>query len=95
MYARVTTFQGAPRRAANPELAERGFALARVQPGFKGAYVLTARETGETLTVTLWETKEQAEAVERIGAQLRAEGAREVGATTAPTGKVYEVTAQA
>ena len=34
------------------------------QPGFKGFYLLTDTETGKIMTILLWETRDQMEAVE-------------------------------
>ena len=92
MFARVTTIQGQPGRTASPELTERVTATLQKLPGFKGVYVLTDQNTGEGLGISFWETEQDAKALDQSVAPLREEGAREVGATAAPTSKVYEVT---
>jgi hypothetical protein len=94
MFARVTTFKGAPGRTASPELQERAIATIQKEPGFKGIYALSDPETGELLAVSFWETAEQAKTPGEAVARGRAEAAAALGATTAPTAKIYEVTAQ-
>ena len=37
--------------------------MAKQSKGFKGAYLVGDRETGKGLTITLWETKEDADAM--------------------------------
>ena len=64
MFARVITaqagtegFDGAIRRA------EQQLPGARQLPGFKGYYLLTDVETGKIIIISLWETREQMDAV--------------------------------
>src|ERR1700759_5348392 len=64
MFARVITaeagsegFDGAIRRA------EQQLPGARQLPGFKGYYLLTDAETGKIIIISLWETREQMDAV--------------------------------
>ena len=45
-------------------LAREQLPGARQQPGFKGFYLLTDTETGTIMTISLWETRDQMEAVE-------------------------------
>jgi len=99
MIARVTRLQGQPGRTEGPDFSafvERGVPVVQKQPGFKGAYFLADRNTGENLVITLWETEQQAEALGQDQLlQLREEVASLVGAAAAPPGKNYEVIAQA
>jgi len=67
----------------------------RQQPGFKGVYFLTDQATGENIAISLWETEEQAKTIGPAVTQVRDEAVAAVGATTAPTVKVYEVISQA
>ena len=95
MFARVTTFKGTPGRTASPELQEKALANISKEPGFKGIYALSDSETGELLSVSFWETEQQAKTPGPTVVQGREEAATALGATAAPTFKVYEVTAQA
>src|SRR6266852_1204571 len=94
MFARVVTVQGAPGRTPSPDLLERAVQAAQKQPGFKALYVLADRGTGKLLSISLWETEQQAKALEQAGAQMRQEAVSALGATMAPTDEVYEVAAQ-
>jgi heme-degrading monooxygenase HmoA len=44
-------------------LAEQQLPGARQMPGFKGCYLLTDAETGKLVIISLWETREQMDAV--------------------------------
>jgi heme-degrading monooxygenase HmoA len=64
MFARVITaqaetegFDGAVR------LIEQQLPGVRQQPGFKGYYLLTDADTGKLIAISLWETREQMDAV--------------------------------
>lgn len=46
--------------------------IAKQSKGFKGAYLMGDRETGMGLTITLWETKEDADAMNASLAQTQA-----------------------
>jgi heme-degrading monooxygenase HmoA len=64
MFARVISAQAGTRgfdsfiRVAGEQLPG-----ARQQAGFKGFYLLTDAESGKIITISLWETREQMEAV--------------------------------
>ena len=79
MFARVTTFEGAPDRV--DELAR--YAAERVLPalseldGFNGLLRLTERQKGMVLAVSLWETEEAMRASEEAVDQIRSEAASE------------------
>ena len=94
MFARITTVQGTPGQR-NAELAGRVVETVQKQPGCKGIYLLTDQETGENISVSLWETEGQAKTVGQAVTQARDEALAAVGSTTAPTIKVYEVVSQA
>ena len=81
MFARVITaqagdegFDGAIR------LAERQLPSAREQAGFKGYYLLTDADTGKLVIISLWETREQMEAVAGPSG-IRDEGVSATGLT--------------
>ena len=64
MFARVITAHAGPEGFDGAiRLARQQLPGAREQPGFKGYYLLTDEETGKLLIISLWETREQMEAV--------------------------------
>ena len=64
MFARVITAQaGAEGFDGTVRLAEQQLPGARQMPGFKGYYLLTDAETGKVVIISLWETREQMDAV--------------------------------
>jgi heme-degrading monooxygenase HmoA len=64
MFARVITAQaGADGFDGVVRLAEQQLPGARQMPGFKGYYLLTEAETGKVVIISLWETREQMDAV--------------------------------
>ena len=64
MFARVITAQaGAEGFDGAIRVAEQQLPGARQMPGFKGYYLLTDAETGKLVIISLWETREQMEAV--------------------------------
>ena len=93
MFARVTTFEGAPDQV--DELAR--YAAERVLPalseldGFNGLLGLADRQSGRVLVVGLWETEEAMRASEEAVDQLRSEAAEAASETIAGVDR-YEVT---
>ena len=64
MFARVISAHAGPEGFDGAiRLAEQQLPGAREQPGFKGYYLLTDAETGKLVIISLWETREQMEAV--------------------------------
>ena len=64
MFARVITAQaGAEGFDGAIRLFEQQLPGARQQPGFNGYYLLTDAETGKLVIISLWETREQMDAV--------------------------------
>jgi heme-degrading monooxygenase HmoA len=64
MFARVITAQaGAEGFDGAIRLAGQQLPAASQMPGFKGYYLLTDAETGKLVIISLWETREQMEAV--------------------------------
>ena len=90
MFARVVTTQAAPdgfdgiTRFAQEQLP--GIAA---QQGFKGFYLLTDRDTGDVVTISLWGAREDVLAVEALAARVN-EAAKSIEITPAPA-KVYRV----
>lgn len=81
MFARVSTFQGPPDQTAEGiRLArEQILPAARLQDGFKGIYLLFDRETGRSLSITLWETEADMKASEEAANRARDESVRAAG----------------
>ncbi len=64
MFARVITAQaGSEGFDGAIRLAEQQLPGARQLPGFNGYYLLTDAETGKIVIISLWETREQMDAV--------------------------------
>jgi len=90
MFARVITAEAGPQGLdAFIGLAREQLPGASQQPGFKGFYLLTNAETGKVITISLWETREQMQAVS--GGGIRDEGLATTGLTP-PHLETYEVT---
>src|SRR2546423_13249729 len=96
MFARVSTFQGPPDQTAEGiRIArERILPAAKLMDGFKGIYLLFDRESGKSLSVTLWETEEDMRASEEAANRVRAESADTSGETVVGVER-YEVALQA
>ncbi len=77
MFARVSTFQGSPDQTAEGVRVAREQILptARLLDGFKGIYLLFDRESGRSLSITLWETEEDMRASEEAASRARSESA--------------------
>ncbi len=64
MFARVITAQaGTEGFDGAIRLAEQQLPGARQLPGFQGYYLLTDAETGKIIIISLWESREQMDAV--------------------------------
>jgi heme-degrading monooxygenase HmoA len=65
MYARVINSQLVPGKTDDAVAVWRDKVAATIKQakGFKGAYLVGDRETGKGLTITLWESKEDADAM--------------------------------
>jgi heme-degrading monooxygenase HmoA len=60
------------------------------QQGFKGFYLLTDRDTGNLVIISLWDTREDIRALEAHAAQLNSEAAQSTEVAPAPA-KAYQV----
>src|SRR3954466_7578264 len=96
MFARVSTFQGPPDQTAEGiRLArEQILPAAKLMDGFKGIYLLFDRDSGKSLSVTLWETEADMQASEEAAKRLRAESA-DASSETIVGVERYEVALQA
>ncbi len=92
MFARVSTFQGPPDQTAEGIRVAREQILptARLMDGFKGIYLLFDRESGRSLSITLWETEADMQASEAAASRARAESAEASGETVVGVER-YEV----
>jgi|ERR671924_1520125 heme-degrading monooxygenase HmoA len=89
MYARVSNYVLPPEGV---EQAISGFAELPIEEleGFSGAYLLVDRESGKSITITLWDSEAALEkSVERAN-QMRAQVTQNVGGQTTDVAH-YEV----
>ncbi len=96
MFARVITAQAGAEGFDNAiRLAEQQLPDARQQSGFQGYYLLTDDETGKFIIISLWETRQQMEAVGRgTAAGIHDQAVPSTGLTSLRL-ETYEVTMQA
>jgi len=96
MFARVITAQAGAEGFNNLiRLAQEQLPSASERPGFQGYYLLTDDKTGKIITISLWETREQMEAVgQGTAAGIHDHGIQAAGLTS-PHLETYEVTMQA
>jgi heme-degrading monooxygenase HmoA len=96
MFARVSTFQGPPDQTAEGIRVAREQILpaARLMEGFKGIYLLYDRESGKSLSLTLWETEADMRASEEAASRVRAQSAEASGDKVINVER-YEVVLQA
>ncbi len=92
MFARVSTFQGPPDQTAEGIRVAREQILpaARLMEGFRGIYLLFDRESGKSLSITLWETEADMQASEEAASRARRERAEASGETVVGVER-YEV----
>lgn len=91
MFMRVTTAHGVP------ENLETGLAALRkgLRTGIKGVYVLVDRTTGKHITVSLWETRQDAETVSELAPFMQRQVVGVFGISEPPTHEIYEVAVEA
>ena len=77
----MSTFQGPPEQTAEGIRVAREQILpaARLMDGFRGIYLLYDRESGKSLSITLWETETDMQASEEAASRVRAESAETSG----------------
>jgi heme-degrading monooxygenase HmoA len=91
VFARVITGQATPDGVDGlARFAQEQLPGVQAQPGFKGFYLLTDRDSGDLVTISLWDTREDIQALEAQAAQLTSEAAQsiEVASTSA---KIYQI----
>jgi uncharacterized protein (TIGR02246 family) len=90
MFTRVISVQATPDGIDNVvRFARQQLPDIHTQPGFKGFYLLTDRDTGDLVTISLWATQEDVEQVEARAAQLREKA--EATGVAQPPAKIYQV----
>jgi heme-degrading monooxygenase HmoA len=89
MFARVITGQTTPDGLDGVlRFAQEHLPDAQAQPGFKGFYLLTDRDTGNLVTISLWDSWEDLWPVRAVQVPSEAAGSTEVAPAPA---KIYQV----
>ena len=91
-YARVSTLGGSPQQIDEGlrYLREEILPTGKDDPGFKGLIALADRNSGKTLSITLWEREEDMRATEQDANQLRSAWSETSGQEVASV-ESYEV----
>ena len=97
MFARVTIAHGAPEKLDTGIAALRAGLRAGQErvTGLRGVYVLVDRAAGKHVTVSLWETQEDAETVSELAPHMQGRLVEAFGISEPPTHEIYEVAVQA
>ncbi len=92
VYARVSTLKGSPEQIDEGlrYLSEEILPTGKDDPGFKGLIALGDRQSGKTLSITLWDSEEDMRATEQDANQLRSAWAETSGQEIASI-ESYEV----
>jgi heme-degrading monooxygenase HmoA len=91
MFARIVPAQAGPDGVDKlVGYVESQMPEAESQPGFGGFYLLADRETGELMTISLWETQADVDRVEAEAAARHAGAAEETDVTPTPV-RTYAV----
>jgi hypothetical protein len=91
MHARVTTIKGKPEDAESGIDNFRANVVPFAREQGKGAILLVNRQSGDALSITLWEDEQTLRASEDAANALRADAADQMGASEAPAVGRYEV----
>ncbi len=91
MHARVTTISGSPDDADQGIDDFRANVVPFARDQGKGAILLVDRQSGEAISITLWEDEQAMSASEESANALRADAAEQMGAAQSPTVSRYEV----
>lgn len=96
MHARVVSMEMLPMnvKEAVRIYQERVVPAAREEEGFRGALMLTDPDTGEGLSISLWNTEDEMYASEASGFYHRKLDELEALFISTPVRKHYEVSAQ-
>ena len=93
MHARASAMSGDPALvdAAATMLEENLYSQLEQVDGFRGVVALAQRDSGNSLIVTFWDSKESMSASEDRANQMRSAAATQVGAAGIPQVDRYEV----
>jgi heme-degrading monooxygenase HmoA len=91
MHARVTTISGSPADADAGIDNFRANVVPFTREQGRGAILLVDRQSGEAISITLWEDEQAMRASEESANALRADAAGQMGAAQAPEVARYEV----
>lgn len=95
MFARVNSVQTtADKLAGLVKFGEEQLPAFREAPGFKGFYLLADRQSGNIMTISLWNSDDDLRQLEARAAQVRKEASSDVGIDSPPE-DIYEVLLQA
>jgi heme-degrading monooxygenase HmoA len=95
MWARVSTYEGPPENIDEDLRYSEETILPQVRQlaGFGGIYALADRQTGRTMSITLWDSEEDMRASEMEADRLRQDGTEHAGGTILSVER-FEVTHQ-
>lgn len=96
MHARVVSMETLPINVGEAVriYQDRVLPAAREQEGFRGAFMLTDQDTGEGLSISLWDSEEDMHASEASGFYHRKLNELDALFISTPVRKHYEVSAQ-
>lgn len=96
MHARVVSMEMLPMNVGEAVsiYQDRVVPAAREEEGFRGALLLTDPDTGEGLSISLWNSEDEMYASEASGFYHRKLGELEALFISTPVRKHYEVSAQ-
>jgi heme-degrading monooxygenase HmoA len=92
VHARLSTFEGSPDQIDESlsQVREEILPQAKQMDGFKGVIILLERQSGNSRSITFWESEEAMRASEEAANRLREESA-EAGGETIVGVERYEV----
>jgi heme-degrading monooxygenase HmoA len=93
MFARVSTIEGNLERLDDSirDYQSQTIPTLRNVQGFKDAYLLVDRNSGRTISITMWETRESLQSSTATANTLRARAAQTISASQPPKVEIYEV----
>lgn len=95
MFARVNSVHTTTDKLAGlVKFSEEQLPAAREAPGFKGFYLLADRQSGEVVSISLWDSDDDLRQFEARGAQIRKGASSELGIASPPV-DIYEVVLKA
>jgi heme-degrading monooxygenase HmoA len=96
LHARVVSMETLPINVGEAVriYQDRVLPAAREQEGFRGAFMLTDQDTGEGLSISLWDSEEDMHASEASGFYHRKLNELDALFISTPVRKHYEVSAQ-